>query len=188
MRAYLDTNILIDYIWWSKFANNPIKEKKTVTLLKNVEKGIFNPIISNFSLIEMANHFRDYFLLRYVIEDGYSYRELHGRKINYRLAPTEEQKIQEILNEFENNESFTIVKVTGWRKKAFSDIELFIKNYIELIDAFHLQVARSLNCKYLITKDEEFRKWVKEMEEQNPKIIKTAVVSVEEFIKHEMSS
>lgn len=184
MKAYLDSNILIDYVWSNILTKTPKRKNNSVFNLFNaVDNELFEPVISNFSLMEVARHLKDYFLLLKVIKDGFGYREFSRVKINYSVDPRNEKKVDNIIKDLEQDERFSYLKVTNLEPAAFGNIELYIAGYIDFIDAFHLQIALSENCDFLLTKDEEFRSRYVTLTERGLLKIQTKVSRIDEFLQ-----
>ena len=75
IKAYIDTNILIDYCWATFFSEKSSRKSKSVLLVNKGAMGLFDMHISFYTLMELANHFTQYFLEQKAIKSGYSYPE-----------------------------------------------------------------------------------------------------------------
>lgn len=189
MKAYLDSNILIDYVWTNEFTEKRRRPNGEIArMFRSIDKEEFEPIISNFSLMELAKHLRDYFLLMSMIRDGFSYREFSRERVNYSIDVTEEEKVDSIVADLESHEKFTFLKVTNLEPAAIEKIECYIKRDIDLIDAFHLQIALTAECECLVTKDNDFRVKASQLAKGGSQSMKIKVLNVAEFMQLKSSA
>jgi predicted nucleic acid-binding protein len=182
LKAYLDSNILISYLWWWK-SDLKSQQRPVAALAQAIESKTFEPIISEFSLMEVSHHFSDYHFLRLMIEDGYSYKQLPQQRLDYSLSKDQEDAVTEVLQELENNPLFSVVSIEKWEQSAFESVKSYTKGYVEIVDAIHLQVAVDAECDYLITGDKAFRRRVEALVSAGKTEIVPKVVTLETFLQ-----
>jgi predicted nucleic acid-binding protein len=182
LKAYLDSTFLISYLWWLK-ATPPPAGREVAALARAIEAKAFDPVISRFSLMEVADHFSDYQFLLLLIRDGYGYREFSRRKKHYALPSDAENKVKEPVRELETSPLLSVVTIERWGAKAFSDIETLARGYVGIVDVIHLQVATDVKCDYLVTGDEDFRRRVGDLASAGTIDIPTKVVSPKQFLQ-----
>jgi predicted nucleic acid-binding protein len=182
LKGYLDSNVLINYLWWSKSRTRP-PGKEAEKMAQAIEAGAFDPVISRFCIMEVAGHFRDYEILKLMIRDGFGYRYLSQRRKNYELSRAMEGRLRRLIRVLEDDRYFSVIAVKTWGEKAYSDIERYVAGYVDLPDAFHLQAASTAQCDFFITGDEELRDRVKAMVKREPSSLSFAIVSPSEFLR-----
>jgi predicted nucleic acid-binding protein len=181
LKGYLDSNVLINYLWWSKAARKP-PSKEAGAMASAIEAGEFEPVVSRFCIMEVAGHFRDYEILKLLVRDGFGYRYFSQRKKNYVLPRSTERRLRKLVQVLENDRLFSVVTVERWREKAYTDIEQFVEGYVDLPDAFHLQAASTAGCDYFITGDEELRQRAKAIIEKRTTSLSLEMVTPKEFL------
>jgi len=164
-KVYVDTNILIDYCWWKYFSESETKKSNSVIA---IQKGFDNNsnyeiYISNYTLIEIANHFRDWFLLKKVTSSGFSYKDFSKEKHKFSLSEEELSLIDKITTDLEEHPNINFIKVDNMGKEFLDKVMVYIKNYVDFFDAIHLRIALDTKCTYLLTKDSPFRKRIQEL-------------------------
>jgi len=182
LKRYLDSNVLINYIWWSKSANKP-PGRDAAGMARAIETGAFEPVISRFCLMEVAGHFRDYEILKLLIRDGFGYRYFSQRRKDYVLPLTSERRLRRLVRVLEDDRLFSVVTITSWKEKAYAQIESYVAGYVDLPDAFHLQAASTAKCDYFITGDDELRQRVKAMVARATTDPQVQMVSPNEFLR-----
>lgn len=184
MNAYIDSNILISYVWYHYFADDKKKiQPSIVRFTEAMTTKKFNPIVSNFALMEVAKHLKDYYILLKVIQNGFGYREFSRLRVDYSVDNADDQRIKDIINDIQKDQRFSYMKFTSMETAAFNNIELYIDGYIDFIDAFHLQLALTAKCDYLVTKDNEFRSRVKQLAGNRVKGLTVKVMNLDEFLR-----
>jgi len=181
LKGYLDSNVLINYIWWSKSRSKP-PGRVAAGMATAIETGVFDPVISSFCIMEVASHFRDYEILKLLIRDGFGYRYFSQKRKNYSLPIATERRLRRLVKVLEDDQLFSVVTVTRWRDKAYSDIEQYVAGYVDLPDAFHLQAAATARCDYFITGDDELRQRANAMIESGATNLELKVASPKEFL------
>ena len=94
VKAYLDTNIFIDYIWSVYFSEEKKKKSTSFTLVNKGSMGEYEIFISFYTLMEIHQHFTDYYLQQNAIRDGFGFRDFHRVRRDYVL---EEDQITTVL-------------------------------------------------------------------------------------------
>lgn len=159
-KIFLDSCVWINYIWQVQFSQEP-KEKTASTKLIEKIKGDkkYQVILSPFLVNEISTHFKDWFLMQKVIQDGFSYREFNREKKNYEISSQEIEKIDEIINTISNIENIEILSPEDLTKESIAEIlKLETKYYFDFYDAFHFHVAEKEKCQYFVTSDSPLRK------------------------------
>lgn len=158
--AYTDTNILIDYCWATFFSEGSAKKSKAVILVDKGAQGLFDMHISFYTLVELSNHFRHYYLEQKAIKHGYSYPDCISKRTSFELSESERKTISELVEKLRNSEYLTYIEVEKMHEKFFPVIKKYLEGYIEFVDAYHLRTAIEVGCDYIVTRDSGFRKRV----------------------------
>jgi len=159
MRVYFDTNIWIDYLWGTH-KGKKIK-KPTGEVIDFIIGGKHKVVSSVFLFTEISSHFKDWYILNKIIEEGFSYRELANlkkRKKYSRLTKEQTREINSYLEGVAGLPWVDAVDLSGLGKEALDLFStLTLDYYIDFADSFHILIAMDEKCRYLITKDEEMR-------------------------------
>lgn len=157
MKIYFDSNIWIDYAWG--IINGTGRRKKYLKeLVNSIGKKKIKVISSLFLNTEISAHFRDWFLLRKIIRDGFSFREFARKKREYNLNERERQKINKVIQNITKLSWVKFVELRELDRGSLDVFELLTLHYsIDAIDAFHNIIAANENCRFLVTKDEDMR-------------------------------
>jgi len=158
IKAYVDTDIIINYCWVTFFSNQKSKTSKSVSLVNKGAMGLFDMHISFYTLMEVSSHFTNAFLQQKAIKNGYSYAESFRQKTAFDLDEKEQKTISELVENLRNNPYLTYVDVEQMQDKFFPVIKQYLDGYIEFVDAYHLRTAIEVGCDYLVTKDAGFRR------------------------------
>ena len=140
-RAYLDTNVLIEYAWERTPSAPSSRPKLASKLMELGLDGRFDIFISVFCIMEMYEHFRDWFLLQKAIEDGFGYREFRRERKRYRLTKKEVGILESLISEFRDNPNIFFVDFDSVPDDFFSRMTILQKNGLDCLDAFHLLTA-----------------------------------------------
>lgn len=155
-KCYLDTNIFIEYLL------RQLKNKNNNTdCCKIINKGIngdFNIYLSDYTLIEIAEHFTDYYLTLKCLEDGYGHREYRNHRKDYSLDDNETEIITSMIEALRTNTHISYIETEEIKGDYYKVIMSYVKEYIDFIDALHLRTAIDVNCDYFVTRDGELRK------------------------------
>jgi predicted nucleic acid-binding protein len=156
-RAYLDTNVLIEYAW----ERTPSAPTSRPRLASNVMElgldGGFDIYVSVFCIMELYEHFRDWFLLQRVIGDGFGYREFRRERKNHRLSKKETTILESLVEEFRDNPNIYFIEFESVPSDFFSRVAILQKNGFDCMDAFHLLTAMDVGVTHFVTKDGEVR-------------------------------
>lgn len=158
IKAYADTNILIDYCWATFFSEGNSRKSKSVLLVNKGAMGFFDMHISFYTLMELSNHFTQYFLEQKAIKSGYSYPESFRQRSKFELDELERKTISELVEKLRKSKYLTYIDVEKMQDKLFPVIKQYLDGYIEFVDAYHLRTAIEIGCEYIVTKDSGFRK------------------------------
>lgn len=183
-KAYLDTNILIDYCWLAYFAEERTRKSKSYTLVNKGAMGEYEIFISFYTLLEISQHFTDYYLQQKAIKDGYSFREFPKVRRNYTLTKDETETISELVENLRTNEFLNYIDIGETVNGHFFRIIMrYVQEYVDFLDALHLRTAIDVGCDYFVTKDGELRKRAQEL--INNKVITEPIkiASVSGFLK-----
>jgi hypothetical protein len=156
-RAYLDTNVLIDYAW-QKLSPGPTNGRKQIQNVMDLGmKGAYEIVISTFCIMELYEHFRDWFLLKKVIANGFGFREFRRERKRYKLSKREKRFLEEIMDDFRDNPKIYFVEFDEIPKNFFSRVGILQQNGIDAMDAFHVLSAVDIEATHFVTKDGEIR-------------------------------
>jgi predicted nucleic acid-binding protein len=78
MKCYIDTNILIEYLYRNHISEKARKDTICCKLIDKGAEGEYEIFISDYTIIEISQHFTDYFLMLKSIEDGYVFSSLRA--------------------------------------------------------------------------------------------------------------
>ena len=158
IKAYIDTDIIINYCWVTFFSEPKNRASKSVLLVNKGAMGLFDMHISFYTLMELSNHFTQYFLEQKAIKSGYSYPESFRQRSKFELDELERKTVSELVENLRNNPYLTYIDVEKIQDKFFPIIKQYLDGYIEFVDAYHLRTAIEVGCDYLVTKDSGFRR------------------------------
>jgi len=156
-RAYLDTNVLIEYAW-ERTPSAPASRPNLASKLMELGlDGRFDIYVSVFCIMELYEHFRDWFLLQKVIGDGFGYREFRRERKGHRLSKREVAILESLVAEFRDNPNIYFVEFESVPTDFFSRVAILQRNGIDCMDAFHLLTALDVGATHFVTKDGEVR-------------------------------
>jgi len=173
MKAYLDTNILIDYVYSAFFSEEKEKKSKSFTLVNKGSMGEYEIFISFYTLVEIHQHFTDFFLQRNAIRDGFGFRDFHRVRRNYVLTEDQIKTVSELVEILRENEYLNYINPETMTEDFFNIVMDYVRGYVDIIDAIHLRTAIDTKCDYFVTKDGELRKRAQEL--INDKTIKDPI-------------
>jgi predicted nucleic acid-binding protein len=113
--------------------------------------------VSVFCIMELYEHFRDWFLLQRVIGDGFGYREFRRERKNHRLSKKETTILESLVEEFRDNPNIYFIEFESVPSDFFSRVAILQKNGFDCMDAFHLLTAMDVGVTHFVTKDGEVR-------------------------------
>lgn len=157
LRVYVDTNIIIDYCWYTFFSDKRTKQSHSVILVNRGAMGHFNIHISFYTLMELSNHFTQYYLEQKAIKSGYGYPDSFRQRSKFELDEKERKTISELVERLRNSKYLTFIEVEKMQDKLFPVIKRYLDEYVEFVDAYHLRTAIEVGCDYLVTNDSGFR-------------------------------
>jgi predicted nucleic acid-binding protein len=162
--AYLDSNILIAY-FWSHYFGSDSRQTNEIKLVEKAFSKEYELALSTFSMVELYEHFRDYYLLDKTIKRGYGFREFSRVRHDHDLTITssEEERINQIFDDFENKEGVVMYEVEKITDKFFVSLWHCIRGNIDFYDAIHVLTAIDLKCDYFVTRDAGIRKHYEEL-------------------------
>lgn len=189
MKAYLDTNVLIDYCWAIFFSDGE-RRSQSVTLVNKGSMGEYEIFISFYTLMELHEHFSDFFLQQNVMKRGFGYREFPKLKRDYILDEYQLTVVTELVENFRDNIYLNYIQPEVMTDDFFVEIMKYVRGYIEFIDALHLRTAIDTKCDFFVTKDGPLRKHTQELmnnKKINEKIEVTSVSGFLEILKKKKS-
>ena len=157
LKAYLDTNILVEHCWWKHFGEEKPRKTKAVSLVEKGFRGAYDSYISYINIMELSSHIRDWFLLQKVVKSGFRYHNFRREKHRHTLTPEEKKLVGKIMTDYSKSPFVNYIEVDEISHLFFVRIKSFVDNYIELMDAFHIVLAQAAECDYIVTKDRELR-------------------------------
>jgi predicted nucleic acid-binding protein len=156
-RAYLDTNVLIEYAW-QRLSPGPSNGRMLIQNIMDLGmNGAFEIVISTFCIMELYEHFRDWFLLKKVIAKGFGYREFRRERKRYKLSMEEKRFLEGIVSNFKDNPNINFIKFKEIPKDFFLRVSILQENGIDTMDAFHILSAVDIEATHFVTKDGEIR-------------------------------
>lgn len=158
IKAYIDSDVIVNYCWVTFFSQQKSKESKSVLLVNKGAMGQFDMHISFYTLMEVSQHFTQYFLQQKAIKEGYTYQESFRQRYRFDLEETEARTVSELVENLRNNPYLTYIDVEKMQEKFFPVIKQYLDGSIEFVDAYHLRTAIEVRCEYLVTKDAGFRR------------------------------
>ena len=163
-QAYIDTNVVLDFLWDEWFSQEATKTNTPYRVFENAAKGNFEAYISYYTIIEVALHFNDYYLLQKGIQKGYSFHQFKSFKKEFKLTQGEIDDINEITETLKNWQGVNFVEIDKVEGKFFKDeLMKYVSHSVELMDALHISTAIDLKCTNFITKDTELRQRIENM-------------------------
>lgn len=181
MRAYLDTNVLIDYCWSVLLSE---KERKTnsVTLINKGSMGEFEIFISFYTIMELHEHMSDFFLQQNIMKSGFSYREFSKNKKDFVLDEHQLTLVSELVENFRDNQYLNYIVPEIMTDRFFNEVMKYVRGYIEFVDALHLRTAIDTSCEYFVTKDGPLRKRAQKLKSDKKIIENIKITSVTGFL------
>ncbi len=156
-RAYLDTNVLIENAW-GRLADAPSSKKNIASeLIKLGLDGRFEISISTFCIMELFEHFRDWFLMKKVIRGGFGYREFRRERKRYKLTIGEGLVLEGLVADFRDDPDIFFVEFDRVPDNFFTRVNILQRNGIDCMDAFHIITALDVGATRFVTKDGEVR-------------------------------
>ncbi|NOQ54899.1 MAG: PIN domain-containing protein [Thermoplasmata archaeon] len=156
-KAYLDSNVLIEYAWERSTETPSTRKKKAGKLIELGIEGKFDIYVSTFGIMELYEHFRDWYLMQNVIRDGFGYREFRRERKNHKLTNKEAKKLEELVARFRDDPNIYHVEFDKVPEDFFPRVIVLLKNGIECMDAFHLLTALDIGVTHFVTEDGEVR-------------------------------
>lgn len=184
MKAYLDTNILISYLWHAFFFSEGRKKTpSSYTLVNKGSMGEYEIFISFYTLMEIHKHFTDFFLEQNAIKDGFGFREFRKVRRNYVLDEDQIRTVSELVENLRTNEYLNYIEPETMTEEFFKTIMEYVRGYLDFLDAIHLRTAIDTQCDYFITKDGELRKRAQDLIDNGIITDSIKIASVSGFLK-----
>ena len=156
-RAYLDTNVLIENAWGRLAPDSPTRKPLARTIIERGLDGDFDIVISTFCIMELYEHFRDWFLLQKVIGSGFGYREFRRERKRHKLSSGEVKVLDGLVSDFRDDPDIYFVEFDRVPRHFFSRVSMLQRNGIDSLDAFHILTALDIEATNFVTKDGEVR-------------------------------
>ncbi len=181
MRVYFDSCIWIDYA--IGLANGNGKAKGYISeLFETIRSNKIDVVFSAFVTAEIFNHLKDWYLMKKVMEDGFSYREFSRKRKEYHLEEKEDAEIGKLLKQIFENEWTINAEITALDEQDFSFFEKYTLQFgLDTIDTLHAVAAAKTNCRYIITKDSDLLKGLNEGLKKDAIISEIEAVHPEKF-------
>jgi len=183
MKAYLDTNILVDYVWSAFFSEEKEKKSPSYTLINKGSMGEYEIFISFYTLMEIHQHFTDYYLQQNAIKDGFGFREFSRVRRNYVLEENQLKTVSELVENLRENEYLNYIEPEMMTEGFFKTIIGYVRGYMDFLDAIHLRTAIDTKCDYFLTKDGELRKRAQDLIDKDIITESLKISSVSGFLK-----
>jgi predicted nucleic acid-binding protein len=182
LKAYLDTNILIDYIW-SASSEEEEKKSPSYALVNKGAMGEYEIFISFYTLMEVHQHFTDFYLQQNAIRDGFSFRDFPRVRRNYILNEDQARAISELVENLRASEYLNYIEPETMTEGFFKIIMEYVRGYIDFLDAIHLRTAIDTKCEYFVTKDGELTKRAQKLVNQKVITEPIQIVGVKGFLE-----
>jgi predicted nucleic acid-binding protein len=156
-RAYLDTNVLIEHAWARQVGVPSPRKNIASELIEFGLDGRYKIYISTFCVMEMYEHFRDWYLMQKVIENGFGFREFRRERKRYKLSKEEAQVLDDLVEELRDDPDIYFVEFDKVPRHFFSRVRILQRNGIDSFDAFHILTALDIEATHFVTKDGEVR-------------------------------
>lgn len=179
----MDTNILIDYAWSAFFSEEDEKKSVSYALVNKGSMGEYEIYISFYTLMELYEHFSDFFLQQNAIKGGFSFREFPKVRRNYELKEHQLIALSELVENFKVNEYLNYIQPGTMTEDFFMVIMEYARGYVDFVDALHLRTAIDTNCEVFVTKDGELRKRAQKLISNGIITEKIQITSVSGFLK-----
>lgn len=183
MKAYLDTNILISYLWYAFFSEKKKRTPPSYTLVNKGSMGEYEIFISFYTLMEIHKHFTDFFLEQNAIKDGFSFREFSKVRRNYVLEEDQTRTVSELVENLRTNIYLNYIEPETMTEGFFKTVMEYVRGYMDFVDAIHLRTAIDTKCDYFVTKDEELRKRAQKLINEGVITEPIKITSVPGFLK-----
>jgi predicted nucleic acid-binding protein len=157
VKAYLDTNLLIEHCWWKFFGEEKGRMSNVVTLVERGFQGDYHSYISYINIMELSIHLTDWFLLEKMVRSGFSYAYFRRERKKYNLTVDEKSFINRIVQEYQSSPNVFYIEIDEISNAFFEKVKLLVDNYLEFEDALHFVFAQASESKYFVTKDDELR-------------------------------
>lgn len=135
------------------------KKSQDINLINKLDEIKFKDfvILSPFLIVEISNHFADWYLLNKVIKSGHGYREFASEKKNHSLNEDEKDMLNGIIQKISSKTFVNTITINEIKKPNLDLLFTLVNNQVDFFDALHIMTADSAECKYFITKDNELR-------------------------------
>jgi len=183
LKAYLDTNVLIDYVWSAFFSEEEEKKSPSYTLVNKGSMGEYEILISFYTLMEIYQHFTDYYLQQNAIKDGFGFREFSRVRRNYVLDEDQMKTISELVENLRTNEYLNYIEPETMTEGFFKTTMEYVRGYLDFVDAIHLRTAIDTKCDYFVTKDGELRKRAQKLMDEGVITEPIKITTVSGFLK-----
>lgn len=153
----MDTNVLIAYIWNEFYQKSRNEKSKSHTLVNEGAKGKFEIFISEYTLMEIYEHFTDYYLQQNAIRDGFGFREFPKVRRDYILNKNQLRAVAGLIEKLRASPFLNYIEPEGMTEGFFQLVMKYVKGYVDFVDAVHLRTAIDTKCDYFVTNDGELR-------------------------------
>lgn len=153
---FLDTNIWLDYVWYYYMGEGKKKNTK-IELINSFEDSEHFVIFTPFLIAEISTHLANWYLMKKVIQSGHSYREFAKERKNHNLNNKEKAEIDTVIEKISLKNFVNVITIDEIKKHDLDILFALINNQAELYDSIHIVIAKSANCDYFVTTDDELR-------------------------------
>ena len=158
MKAYIDTNVLISYLWNEFYQEERGKKSISYSLVNKGAMGKFEIYISFYTLMEVHEHFSDYYLQQNVIKDGFGFREFPKERRNYVMDSEQLISVSKMIEILRTSPYLNYIEPETMTDNFLKLVMEYVKGYVDFVDALHLRTAIDIKCDYFVTNDGELRK------------------------------
>jgi hypothetical protein len=107
--------------------------------------------------MELYEHFRDWYLMQKVIENGFGFREFRRERKRFKLSKDEARVLDDLVAELREDPDIYFVEFDQVPSHFFSRVKMMQRNGIDGLDAFHILTALDIEATHFVTKDGEVR-------------------------------
>lgn len=121
-------------------------------------------VISEPLLYEITKHFKDYYLFKKILPDGFGSFEFSRVRRRYKLDTQDKEEVNKIYQLVVTTPVARKNILVNWLdEKTFERVYRLINGYhFEMLDCLHLVAAEKAACEVFVTKDEELIRQAKD--------------------------
>ena len=156
-QVFFDANVWIEYCWRKVFRTRKNKSKSNIIQISKLAVRRTALVLSEPLMYEITKHFKDYYLLKKVIADGFSTFQFSRVRRDYKIDIQDKRKVEEIYKLVITTPPARKNMLLDWlNEETFERVFRLINEYhLEMLDCLHVVAAERAGCTIFVTKDEE---------------------------------